>query len=122
MTKVAYKVNTTNPNLPNGFVIDHFETEQDQVEGYLVVDKDVFQRLLLNNVTTLRQHEMTQGIVGGPGTPLATLRPASEAQPIDQALMEQKKKAYEEELAKRQADAELFQQFLAWKKSLGDGS
>ncbi len=117
MTKIAYKLNTTNPNLPSDFIIDHFETDQDQIEGYLVAEKDVFQQLLLNNVTSLRKHEAIQTPSFGPSAAPLPMRPAHEAEPVDQELMNKKKKALEDELQKRQSEAEMFQQFLAWKKS-----
>jgi len=120
MTKIAYKVNTTNPNLPNGFIIDHFDTDQDQVEGYIVVDQSVFDDLIQSNVQILRQHEANQSTSGAPqqGIPVHPRRDASEAQPIDPQIMAQKNQS----LAQAQADTQLFQQFLEWKKSQGSNS
>lgn len=119
MTKIAYKVNTTNPNLPQGFIVDHFETEQDMVEGYIIVDQPTFQKLIHNNVALMRQHEVSLGIQGAPqGIPIHPRRDASEAQPVDHAMMEERKKVAEQHAA----DARLFQEFMAWRKSQSQGS
>jgi DNA replication protein DnaD len=121
MTKVAYKINTTNPNLPNGFITDHFETDQNEVIGYTVVDVSVFEKLLQNNLTLLRQHEINNGIQGAPhdAPPHYQMhKPASEAVPADTALMQQKQKQIEQHIA----DTQLFQEFLAWKRTQGSGS
>lgn len=118
MTKVAYKVNTNNPNLPVGFIMDHFETDQDAVPGYLVVDSNTFNLLLQNNVTLLRQHEVNKGVQAAPhDAPPHAQRPASEAEPVDSALMNAKKAEMDKRISENAANQELFQQFLAWKKS-----
>ncbi len=119
MTKVAYRVNTTNPNLPNGFIMDHFETDQDAVAGYTVVDASVFEKLLQNNVQLLRQHEVNKGVQPAPhDAPPHYQRPASEAEPVDNVIMEQRKA----EIAQNTADMTLFKQFMEWKRSQGSGS
>lgn len=117
MKNVAYKVNTTNPNIPNGFITDHFETDQDIVEGYLVVDQTTFQALIQNNVELLRKHEVNAGVQDVTfGIPVHTRRPAEEAQPVSAEIMAERKKAIEQNLS----DAKLFQEFLSWKKSQQD--
>jgi hypothetical protein len=119
MTKIAYKTNTTNPNLPNGFIIDHFETDQASVPGYTVVDVVTFQALLNTNIKLLRQHETNIGILAAPhDAPPHAKRPAHEAEPVDSQLMEQKK----QEIKQNTQDHELFKEFLAWKRSQGQGS
>jgi hypothetical protein len=119
MTNVAYKVNTTNPNLPNGFIIDHFETDQSTVPGYLVVDSATFSTLLKNNVTLMRIHETNKGVNAAPhDAPPHYQRPASEAEPASNDMMAQKQQAIQQS----QADAALFAQFMAWKNAQGSGS
>jgi hypothetical protein len=119
MTKIAYKVNTSNPRLPNGFIIDHFETDQDTVPGYTVVDMATFQVLLNNNVALMRQHETNIGILAAPhDAPPHPQRPAHEAEPVDHQIVEQRK----QELKQNTQDHELFKEFMAWKRSQGQGS
>lgn len=126
MKNIAYKTSQGNPNLPNGFITDHFETDEDAIEGYTVVDKNVFSQLLQNNVMLMRSHETSQNIKGaGPGTPPFPRIPNRLAEPTDHSIIEARKKEVEEAKKKSQqetADAELFKQFLAWKKSQSDGS
>lgn len=126
MTKIAYKTNTTNPNLPNGFIIDHFETDQDMVEGYIVVDKAIFSQLLANNIPLMREHETNKGITSAhPNLPPVPRKPNEAAEPVDHATMTQIKKEIEDRkkaAQQDQADAALFQQFLEWKRSQGSGS
>lgn len=120
MKKIAYKMNTEsdNPNLPNGFIIDHFETDENIVEGYIVVDKQIFSQLFQNNVNLMRSHESKVGIVGAhPELPEFPRRSNREAEPVDQSLMTERKRLAEEAMNKEKQDLELFQQFLAWKKS-----
>lgn len=119
MTKIAYKTNSTNPNIPYGFVVDHFETDQDSVPGYTVTDLATFQGLLNANLTLLRQHEVNKGILSAPhDAPPLYQRPATDAQAVDATIMEQKKK----EMVQNTADHELFKQFMEWKRSQGSGS
>lgn len=121
MTKIAYKINTTNPNLPHGFVVDHFETDQDTVEGYAVTNKDSFDQLLKNNVTLMRMHEVNNGISGAhPYQPAHPQRPNHEAEPADTNIITARQKAIEEHqktMQQDKEDAKLFQEFLAWKRS-----
>ena len=114
MKNVAYKTNQTNPNLPAGFIIEHFETDEDSVEGYLVIRKEAFSQMMLNNVSLMRGHESKTGIqAADPRQPGPLPRPNSDAQPVDQAMMAQKEKQIQQETQ----DAELFMQFLQWKRS-----
>jgi hypothetical protein len=123
MKKIAYKVNQNNPNLPTGFITEHFETDEDAVEGYLVVSKDVFSQMLVNNISLMRTHESTKlGVSGAdPRFPGHMQRPNHEAEQIDASLMAAKKKEMEEKLKKNKENMELFAQFLEWKKSQDGG-
>lgn len=118
MSKIAYKINTDNPNLPTGFITDHFETTEQIVEGYIVVDKSVFSQLFENNINLMRAHENVGGIRGAhPELPEFPRRANREAEPVDQSLMAERKRLAEEAAAKERQDLQLFQQFLEWKKS-----
>ena len=119
MAKIAYKINTENPNIPHGFIIDHFETTEQVVEGYIVVDKHIFSVLLENNVNLMRSHENTVvGIKGAhPELPEFPRRSNREAEPVDQTLMAEKKRLAEEAAAKEKEEMQLFHQFMEWKKS-----
>ncbi len=116
MTNIAYKVSSGNPNLPDGFVLDHFETEESSVEGFIVVNKAVFDTVFANNVNLLKAHEAKKGIVTADlAAPPPPLRPASDAEPISQSVLLQQQKMVEQETK----DAALFREFLAWKQSQG---
>jgi len=119
MKNVAYKTMQNNPNVPNGFIIDHFETDEDVVEGYSVVSKDVFSQLLLNNVELMRGHEDNKGVVSAdPNLPSVPVRPNEHAEPASVNMMTERNKAIQQ----NQDDLALFQQFMAWKKTQGSGS
>lgn len=124
MTKIAYKTNVDNPNLPHGFIIDHFETTEQSVEGYVVVDSVVFSQLLANNVNLMRLHENVSGIKGAhPELPEFPRRSNNEAEPVNQTLMAERKRLAEEAAAKEKEELKLFHQFMEWKKSQqGSGS
>lgn len=126
MKNVAYKTISGNPNLPDGFIIDHFETDQDTVEGYIVVDKNVFTQLLANNVVLMRAHEANKGVVSvHPHSPPPPRKPDSAAEPADPEIMAKIKQDIEDRkkaLQQDRADAALFQQFLEWKRTQSSGS
>jgi len=106
MKYVAYKTALNNPNLPNGFITDHFETDQETVDGYVVVTLDSFNQLFKNNVALIRQSEASRKIVTvHPDTPAPVLRHASEAEHVPNDVSPP---------TQDQANAELFNQFLAW--------
>lgn len=85
MKNIAYKVAQGIPNLPDGFVIEHYETNDDTVEGYLVVPKAQFQYILDNNIPLFRAFEAARGIVtGDPNAPPPLRRSNSEAQRVPQ--------------------------------------
>lgn len=119
MAKIAYKTNTDNPNLPNGFITDHFETDQDQIEGHTVVELAVFSAVLQGNVALLRQHEVNAGPQGAAqGLQVHPMRPAEHAQPVSQEIMAQHKVVMQQNTE----NARLFQEFMAWKNSQNQGS
>jgi hypothetical protein len=126
MKNVAYKTISGNPNYPNGFIIEHFETDQDAVEGYVVVDKSIFSQLLANNVAMMRMHESNNGIQSAhPNLPPVPRKPDSAAEPADQVLMAKIKQDLENAQKASQPSPEdlaLFQQFMEWKKSQNSGS
>lgn len=121
MTNIAYKVNTDNPNLPTGFIVDSFETDESAVEGYHVCSKEVFSTLIANNVALMRAFETRNDIKEAhPNLPEFPRRPNQQAEPVDPTITAQIKKQIEDlqkQQSQSQADAELFQQFLAWKRS-----
>jgi len=119
MKNIAYKTSQNNPNLPNGFITEHFETDEEAVEGYTVVDKNIFSQLLENNVNLFRGHEVNRGIIGiDPSIPEPALRPADHAEPADTKIMEDINKVRQE----NKADAQMFQQFLEWKRTQSSNS
>jgi hypothetical protein len=120
MKNVAYKTIQNNPNFPDGFIIDHFETDDDVVEGFVVVNKEVFSQLLLNNITLMRAYERnTKGIVEAhPNNPPRPIIANDKAEPASINVITERNKAIQQ----NQADVELFKQFLAWKSSQDSGS
>lgn len=116
MKNIAYKTNTINPNMPIGFVIEHFETDEDSLEGYLVVNKETFSQVMINNVSLMRTYETRGGIAAAdPRQPGPLPRKNEEAQPADRTMMAEKEK----QIQQTTQDAELFMQFLEWKRSQG---
>ena len=109
MKNVAYKTAQNDPNLPNGFITEHFATDQDVVEGYLVVSLDVFNALFQNNIILLRQFENSRGIrTVHPDTPAPVLRPATDAEHVPANFVPPVPAGPDPN------NAELFNQFLAW--------
>ena len=106
---IAYKTAQNDPNLPSGFITEHFETDKDVVEGYTVVSLEVFNALFANNVTLIRQAEAAKGIVTvHPSTPAPTQRSNNEVEHVPDDYVPP---------APTNPDpnnAELFNQFLAW--------
>lgn len=119
MKNVAYKVVSNSQVLPDGFITDdHFETDQDVEEGYLVLPKDQFNALFANNVNLLRAFERSKGVV-------AVDTPNHPVTPVPERVAE---RLSPEALAQQNAlvsqnaqNVELFQQFLAWKNSQSGG-
>jgi hypothetical protein len=127
MKNVAYKTIQNNPNMPNGFIVDHFETDEDKVEGYMVVSAASFTQLLANNVTLLRTHEINKGITGAdPAQPAHMARPNEHAEPVDPTLKAQQQAAAEAaakaQQQKQDENSALFQEFLAWRNAQNSGS
>jgi hypothetical protein len=108
MKYVAYKVAKNDPNFPDGFITEHFGTDQEVVEGYSVVLLELFNIMYQNNVSLIRSSEIAKGIVTvDPSTPLPELRPAHEAEHLPSDFAEAPP-------ANTPNNAELFNQFLAW--------
>lgn len=123
MKNVAYKTIQNNPNLPNGFIVDHFETDEDKVEGYVVVSKDSFSQLLANNVSLMRTHETNKGIsAADPVQPAHRARPNEHAEPVDPTLKAQQLAAEHAAQQKSSENRVLFEEFLAWKNAKSVGS
>jgi len=108
MTKyIAYTVAVNQAGLPNGFITSHFATDQSTLDGYLVVPLDMFNTLFKNNVTLIRQQEVNNGVIGvPPNTPVPVPRAASDAQHVPPD--------FNPPPPTSPANAELFNQFLAW--------
>lgn len=116
MTKIAYKVSQGSPNLPDGFITDHFQTDKDTVEGYQVATQQVFEKMLEYNVTLFRNWEASKGIVTADSTlPAKPARPAQEAEPVPPDV----KMAATKAAATTAENAKLFQEFIAWKTAQG---
>jgi hypothetical protein len=119
MIKIAFKVSHNIPNLPDGFIIDHFETDKDIVEGYTVTSHEIFEKLLENNVSLMRTWEKNNGIVTADSNiPPPPPRPSNQAEPLSQEQLAARKKAQQDAVD----NTKLFQEFLAWKKSQTSGS
>jgi hypothetical protein len=124
MKNVAYKTMKNNPNIPDGFIVDHYETDDDTVEGYIVVAKEMFSQLLLNNVTLMRAHETSaKGIEPAhPNNPPRPVIANDKAIPADMNIVVARQKEMQQAVEKNKADVELFKQFMAWKASQDTGS
>lgn len=108
MKYIAYKTAQNDPNLPNGFITDHFETDEEVLDGYQVVTLDVFNTIFQNNVTLVRQAEAQRGVVTiHPNTPVNDPRPASTVEHVPDDYVPPQTQTVEQ-------NAELFNQFLAW--------
>lgn len=104
MNYVAYKTAKNDINLPDGFITEHFETDQLSVPGYTVVPLAVFNGLIQNNVALIRSKEKASGIVtADPNSVVAAPRPATDAEGVPSTFT-----------APTTDNAALFSQFLAW--------
>ncbi len=107
MKYIAYKTAKNDPNFPDGFIVEHFETDKDALEGYSIATLEVFNLLFQNNVTLVRKAEVDRGVVTqNPNAPLPVLRPASDAEIVPSDLGNPG--------SSQDTAAELFNQFLAW--------
>lgn len=107
--RIAYKTAQNDPNLPNGFITEHFETDKETLEGYTIVSLEVFNALFQNNVVLMRQFENARGIrTVNPSTPTPALRNASEAQQVPADFVPPAPPGPDPN------NTELFNQFLAW--------
>ncbi len=119
MKNVAFKVSFGDPNLPNGFITDHFGTDENSVDGYQIAPLEVFNNMIQNNITLVRQWEATQGVIpADPNAPPVKPRSPNEAQHLPPDLVAKNDAQVQQSVA----DAQLFQQFLAWKRAQGNGS
>jgi hypothetical protein len=109
MANIAYKTAHNDPNFPDGFITEHFETNENVLEGYTVVSLEVFNALFQNNIPLIRKFEAVNNVVTiHPDTPSPVLRPASDAEHVPANFVPP---------APTTPDAnstELFNQFLAW--------
>lgn len=122
MKNIAYKVSKDNPNLPDGFITDHFETDKDSEEGYLIAPLGLFNKLLENNIELYRNFEKAKGIItADSNAPAVTPRPAEEAQTVAAAAPQSVAEAAAAQAANANVanNAQLFAEFLAWKQSQG---
>lgn len=108
MKNIAYKTAKNDPNFPDGFITEHFETDQDTLEGYSIISLELFNIIYQNNIALIRSSENAKGLVTAePGTPLPTLRGAHEAEHVPSDFVEPPPSG-------TPGNAELFNQFLAW--------
>lgn len=109
MKYIAYKTAQNDPILPNGFITEHFATDQETLEGYSVVTLEIFNALFQNNITLIRRSETSKGIVTvNPNTPTPVLRNAAEVEQVPANFVPPNS------VETNAASAELFNQFLAW--------
>jgi len=126
--KIAYKTAKNLGDVPDGFIIDHFETTDNQVEGYTVVNQEVFSQLLANNVALIRSKENSKiDKTAPPPQSIAqnnasSIKPHTHAEPVDHQLMAQKIKEMEDRRKATEEELALFQKFLEWKRSQESGS
>jgi len=116
MKYIAYKTAQNDPNLPNGFITEHFETDQATLEGYTVVTLEVFNALYQNNVNLVRKAEADRGIIPQhPALPAPVLRPASDVEQVPANFVPPPPaQAPGMPQSVDPSNQELFNQFLAW--------
>lgn len=116
MKYIAYKTAQNDPNLPNGFITEHFETDKETLEGYNVVSLEIFNALYQNNVTLVRAAEAARGIVPQhPGLPTPLIRPASDVEQVPANFVPPPPaQAPGSPQSVDPNNQELFNQFLAW--------
>ena len=123
MNNIAYKVAKNISNLPDGFITEHFETDADAEEGYLVTSKDNFSKLMENNAVLFKAW---QEVNGKPGDSVVSDDPSivPDPQPLPAPISKQVEglsaasKAEQDAIkSKKETDEALFQQFIAWKNS-----
>lgn len=104
MKNIAYKVSQGIKRLPDGFIIEWIETDQNSLEGYTVVDKINFDSLLANNNILLNN--------------FITSEKKKEINDFN-IVQQQKYQQYLQNLQNQvsESDATLFNQFLIWKQT-----
>lgn len=100
---IAYKVAKNISNLPDGFVTEHMETDEDAVEGFLVVPREAFPELMANNVALMASFNK-EAAARSPNKTSGAAITGTNIPP------------------QSSPDDALFQQFLAWKASQGGSS
>lgn len=108
---IAYKVSKGAPNLPDGFVIEHFETTADNLEGYQVTSKEGFSNILANNGALYQQWEVLHRNVNTTPAPELTPEPLKAPTP-----------AIVNPTPAVDPNTALFEEFLAWKAAQGNNS
>lgn len=121
MKYIAYKTAKNDPNYPDGFITEHFETDQETLEGYTVSPLEIFNILFQNNVNLVRTSENARGIVPQhPTLPFPVLRPASEVEQVPVNFVPPSPNTPAPAPAPGSPEPvdpnnqELFNQFLAW--------
>ena len=101
MKNVAYKKITNDPTHPDGFVKEYFATDQDAIEGYIVVPYEEFPKVMLENRRLLENHDPSRNpkpvVNAGQPVPPSDVPPANDT-------------------------AAMFQKFLAWQASQNNNS
>lgn len=116
MKYIAYKIASGNPNLPAGFITEHFATNSPTLDGYYVVTQEAFNALFQNNLTLYRNMELANGArPADPNAPPPVVRLASEAQNVPQAVAD----AATQAASQTNNNAALFAEFIAWQASKG---
>lgn len=121
MKYIAYKTAKNDPNFPDGFITEHFETDQETLEGYTIASLEVFNILFQNNVTLVRSAEAARGISPQhPGLPVPVSRPASDVEQVPANFVAPVSPGQAPGSAPGSPQSvdpnnqELFNQFLAW--------
>ena len=111
MKNIAYKVAKGDPNLPDGFITEHFETDQESLEGYSIAPLEVFNVLFQNNAALIRVAEVARGVVPAEPNQMQPQRMITVAEPVPQAIPVQAEPVPEQPSSN---NTELFNQFMAW--------
>jgi len=114
--KIAFKTAKNIPNLPNGYVIEHFSTDGQpdgyyDGYGYTVVSKEIFETILKSNIDLFRNWEASKGIVTIDSSIPVPPPPKRVPEPVPPEVRAAREKAIQEEADNQK----LFQEFLAWK-------
>lgn len=120
MRYIAYKIAVGNPNLPAGFVTQHFEVSTPTLDGYLVAPLEAFNAIFQNNITLYRNMEAANGVTpADPNAAPPAQRAASEAQPVPQAVVDAADQLAKKNATQSANNVALFTEFMAWKAAKG---